>query len=128
MCGSRRPALRTRVLVTLVLFLSAASRRVRAEETDLFTITVPFRGGPAVELSFGAEPALANCELVSSRDRRLSWNCSESTLEVTARTEVGASLISFVLHSRSGEPSVLRRYAARVVSAYTGGAGSWASN
>ena len=89
---------------------------------------VPFRGGPAVELSFGAEPALANCELVSSRDRRLSWNCSEYTLEVTARNEVGASLISFVLQSRSGGPFVLRRYGARVVSAYTVGDGIWSYN
>jgi hypothetical protein len=126
----RTPSSRARCNVALLALLALCplAPRARSQATDPFVVTVPLPDGAAVDLTFETDPALADCRPVPGDDRRLAWECSNASLDVSIRAEVKVFMIDFALRSRSGEPLVLRRYGARVLWKYTDGDGIWSYN
>ncbi len=70
--------------------------------------------GTPVQLSFSAEPQLANCRQVEAGDDRQVWMCRDHLLELTVSRQPDADLIGFRLASRDGFAISLYEHSTRV--------------
>ncbi len=115
-------------VVLCLALLSLAVRNGSADSDSSSDFTILLQDAPAAVLSFSAEPAVTGCVQTESGNERQAWSCTDYSLEVTLRTERGASLISFALRSTSREPFNLHEYSARVAVPYFAGSALWTFN